>query len=142
MAVDETSARLDRLEAQLRETNESIRAALANGSKPQIREAERDIRRVEDDFTDEERRMVREHREWSSFERMMSRWEEQKAKAKAEAEADEDDDDPEAKPKPKATTKAKAKPKPASRHPEPDEDAPEPEQKPEPEKKPHWLLRD
>lgn len=121
MAVDETSARFERLERQLQEVNDSLRRALdtrSNGG-PSAAQADRSVQDILSNLDPDERRLIEDHRAYEQYKRLrLRRLEEEQRDAlirKAQSDDDDSDDDADGKTKPKPKRKP-AKPKPASRH--------------------------
>lgn len=155
LSTDEQTARIDKLEGMVKDLGRMIERVSSSGNSSNgQREVERQVRRIEDEFSDDELQMVREHRAYESFKRNVERYgqELEREAALARSSDDDDDDDDEdddvdedddtegEKPKPKAKTKAKPAPrKPASRHKADDDDGGD---KPEPEGLLARLMKD
>lgn len=138
MAVDENAARLDRLERMMGDLGGKIDKLGSNGSS---REVERQVSRIEEEFTADELQQVRDHRDYEKWKRYVDRYGEElereavlaqksgKADDDEEDGDEEEDDGEEEKETPESSTPKKkgARKQPASRHPKPPVPEPEPE---------------
>ena len=158
MSADQEQARIDALERRFETLNSTIERALSRGNGSSA-EVERQVRRIEDDFSPDELKMVRDHREYEAFKRNVERYgaelEREAALALASKPADDDandeddddevddeDDDEEDEASKRAPGKIKAKPKPTSKKkPTPPARHPKPDDKPDEDEKPSGLLQ-
>lgn len=126
--------RLDELRAEFRDQISRLERAIQSGSKPRM---ERASRSLEDEFSEDEIRQLRETREYERFRRMAQRFGEElerEARLARDDEENDDEDEPEEEPEaeeeapqPKPKAKKPAKPRPrGGRHqkPEPEETEP------------------
>lgn len=138
--------RIDELRAEFRDQISRLERAISSGSRPRV---ERASRALEDEFSEDEIRQLRETREYERFRRMAERYgdelerearlagadngdeEEKQDEPDAEEEEDDEEGDEAAVPaRPQQKAKKPAKPRPrGGRHPKP-----EPVAEPEPAK--------
>jgi len=158
MGVDEQ--RLKNLEDALSRLNTNVEQAIRTGSQADRSQVERDQRRLEDEFSEDELRMIRDHRAYDQHRRLMNMYleeieeealdvaseEEPEEEAAEEDETEGGDEEPAAKPKKPAAAKkkpaAKKPAKPPGRHADPDGEDELPGGAPAARKRLAWLGSD